>query len=105
MDKKKSISDLIWGDAFWTERLFDRAASGVKKKNIDALFFSLAATGIVKIEKKSRVVQWALPYRSHPDNPYVRLYFYEKDDSWRGINLHPESRRRKRQPIVVRSTK
>ena len=96
VDGKSSISDLIWGDSFWIERIFDRAASGVKKYNIDALFYSLAAAGIVKIEKRDRVVQWALPYEPKEDNRYIRVYNYEKNESWRGVNLYPETRPRRR---------
>ena len=41
--KGAKVSDILWGNKYWTERIFDRAASGVKRTTVDALFLPLRA--------------------------------------------------------------
>ena len=44
----KTVSSILWGEAGWTERIFDDAAYDVKRAHVDA-FFSLIAADIISI--------------------------------------------------------
>jgi hypothetical protein len=47
IDYKSPISSLLVGSPFWEEMLFDRAAGVMSRLQVDALFLSLTAAGIV----------------------------------------------------------
>jgi hypothetical protein len=91
--RRKNVSDILWGKTFWIETIFDRAASGIKRTHVDALFFSLAAAGIVDIEKSlSGVIRWNLCWEN------ITTPSYNNNDKWLGINLHSAQRIRRRTP-------
>jgi len=91
----KLVSDMLWGDSYWLEQIFDRAAGGLKRTQVDGLFLSLAAVGILKMEKnKHGIVVWNLAWDTH-DSPA-----YNVDSKWVGLNLHDPARVRKRLPLV-----
>ena len=94
-DSTKLVSDVLWGDAYWLEHIFDRAAGGMKRTQVDALFLSLAAVGIMKIEKaRGGVIRWNIGWNAD-DTP-----LYNNNDVWLGINLHNNTRARRRKPLV-----
>ena len=92
--KTRSIGSIIWGNIYWIESIFDRAQSGVKRRNVNNLFLSLAAAGIMHIEKHDGGHRWALVW-SDPDT-----LAYHNDELWDGIPLLPSNRRRTRNPTV-----
>ena len=38
------------GSTYWMERIFDRAAGGIKTSQVDALLLSLASAGIIEVQ-------------------------------------------------------
>ena len=95
-DSTKLISDVLWGDAYWLEKIFDRAAGGMRRAQVDALFLSLAAVGIMKMEKaKGGTIRWNIGW-SKDDTP-----LYNKSLVWRGINLHHHARPRRRNHFLM----
>ena len=94
-DSTKLVSDVLWGDAYWLETIFDRAAGGMKRTQVDALFLSLAAVGIMKLEKaKGGILRWNIGWNVD-DTP-----MYMNPQIWIGMNLHNQTRVRKRKPLV-----
>ena len=56
--KTQSVGSIIWGNKYWIEAIFDRAPSGVKRRNVNNLFLSLAAAGIMHIEQYDGGHRW-----------------------------------------------
>ena len=58
-NNKPNISSILWGDKYWMEKIFDRAAGGLKRTHLDALFLSLEAARVLCAEKrKGGTMQW-----------------------------------------------
>ena len=64
IDRKKKISSMLWGNTYWIKLIFDQQR--VKRANVDALFLSLRANGILVIEKKSSIVRWNIARSNLP---------------------------------------
>ena len=82
-DTKTMVSSVLWGDVYWMEKIFDRAA------------------GVLCVEKrKGGKVQWNIAYGSDD------RAMFGKDDAWIGINLYAADRphRRNAQPATVITT-
>ena len=100
--KGAKVSDLLWGNKYWTERIFDRAASGVKRTTVDALFLSLSALGFIDVERVGGVLRWNVTMRDADTNPNPQPCFLSDDASaWSGLNRHPPDRTRKRNPEFI----
>jgi len=88
---KIAVSDVLWKDKSSIKTFFDRAPSGVKRSNADAVFLSLASRGILDLERtKSGEIRWNLLKDERG------ALVYKNDKAWDGINVHPEERKRKR---------
>ncbi len=60
VDYKDPISSLWAGSAFWKETVFDWAACGISRMQVDALFLSLTASGILQLNPKDTSCSGAL---------------------------------------------
>jgi hypothetical protein len=54
------MSSLLAGSMFWKETVFDRAAGGISRMQVDALFLSLTASGILQLNPKDTSCSGAL---------------------------------------------
>ena len=100
IEKNSSIGDIIWGKAYWVESIFDRAMSGIKKRNVDSVFLSLAAARLIQIKRVNDTVQrWELVWLDQ-DTPA-----YSRDENWEGVNLFDPSKPRSRIPTTETKTK
>jgi hypothetical protein len=82
--------------AFWKETVFDKKFLSVSRINVDAFFLSLATNGILKLEPKKDSVFQELFIEAHIGTP-----LYKCDNSWNGINVFSETRKRKRDPSLL----
>ena len=96
VDYKNPVSSLLAESAFWKETVFDKNFLLVSRINVDAFFLSLAANGILKLEPKKDSVFQELFIEAHIGTP-----LYKCDNSWNGINVFSETRKRKRDPSLL----
>lgn len=82
---------------YWVEHIFDRAACGIRVRQIEALLLSLIAAHIVCLEKtRAGVFQWNLVWRDNSTPAY-------KDDSvWDGVNLFRDTGTARRRVVTLR---
>ena len=92
------ISDALWGNNYWMERIFDRAAGGLYRKHMDALFLSLIAAEIIVSKKRQGKLTWALARDTVPGDDRGGGPKFLNDELWSGMHLHPSDRKRKRKP-------
>ena len=92
LSSRGKLSQKIRKSAYWLERIFDRAAGGIKATHIDALLLSLASANIIEVQRVQGEDRWNIK-RSKADGGTPN---YRKDEYWRGVNLHDEKRGRKR---------
>ncbi len=106
---KSQVSTLLMASTYWKEMIFDKASSTVSWLNVDALFLSLAATGILEIKNTAAgitwIVGWGVPVlpQQLPNSVTlievtIGLAKYTKDSYRVGINQHPDTRIRTRKP-------
>ena len=50
VDRKIQVSLLLMTNTYWKEILFDKASTTITQTNVDSLFLSLAASGILEIQ-------------------------------------------------------
>ena len=68
---------------------------GLKRTQVDGLFLSLAAVGILRMEKnRHSIVVWNLGWATD------EVPAYKIDSNWAGVNLHAPTRARRRQPLI-----
>ena len=60
IDGKQQVSSLLMTSAYWKEIIFDRASTSISQINVDSLFLSLAATGILQIQNSRDGIRWVL---------------------------------------------
>ena len=48
-DRKIQVSSLLMTSTYWKEILFDKSSTSITRTNVDSLFLSLAASGILEI--------------------------------------------------------
>ena len=89
-DNKKMISNVLWGDGFWMEKIFDRAASDLRRTHVDAFFLSLVAAEMLSLKSERGVFKWNITWSDEHTPAYTR------NNNWKGINvfdtLHPRKR-------------
>ena len=81
---------------YWIEKIFDRAAGGVKMTHVDALLLSLASANILVVQRVDSVDRWNIARTNNPYNADVGSPIYTDVEAWKGVNLHCENRVRKR---------
>ena len=99
---KIKASLFLMTSAYWKEIIFDKASTSITQTNVDSLFLSLAATGILEIQNSCDGIRWVLGQQA-PTTPLtdtdvllINITFgvakYTLDNYWVGINLHPATR-------------
>ena len=87
--------------AYWKKIIFDKASTSISRTNVDSLFLTLAATGILETQNICDGIRWMLG-RQAPTTPLtytdvllINIAFgvaiYTLDNYWVGINLHPDN--------------
>ena len=95
---------------YWKEIIFDKASSSVSRTNVDALFLSLAASGIIEIQNKNDGIKWFVG-RQAPLLPQPNINVtlmdatigeanYKLDEYWVEIHQHSPMRIRVRMPQI-----
>ncbi len=88
-DSKVNLSSILSTRAYWTEWIFDRAASGIQVRLLDAFFLSCIAACIICFEKSpGGVLRWNLVWQNS-STPH-----YQLDECWDGINVKAEGQPR-----------
>ncbi len=64
VDLKMQVSSLLTCSDYWKEIIFDKASSSVSRVNLDALFLSLAASGILEIQNTTDGIKWVIGRQS-----------------------------------------
>jgi hypothetical protein len=100
VDCKAPISLLLAKSKFWKEAIFDRAACGISRMQVDALFLSLTASEILQMQQKNTSLEWIITREFTTKNncfieSHIGCPMYKKDVA-RGVHLFSESRVRKR---------
>jgi len=54
VDRKIQVSSLLMTNTYWKEILFNKASMLITRTNVDSLFLSLAASGILEIQNSRR---------------------------------------------------
>jgi hypothetical protein len=95
---------------YWKEILFDKASTSITQTNVDSLFLSLAASGILEIQNSPDGIRWMLgrqaPRTVMTDSNVMLIHAtigmakYTPDEYWVGINLHPVTRIRVCTPAI-----
>ena len=85
---------------------FDKMSTSITRTNVDSLFLSLAATGILEIQNSPDGIWWVLGRQApttattDTDVSLISITFgmamYTLDNYWVGTNLHPATRIRVR---------
>ena len=107
---KLQVSSLLSCSDYWKEIIFDKASSSVSRVNVDALFLSLAASGILEIQNTTDGIKWVIgrqsPVATLPNHDVSLIDAtigeakYKVDKYWMGISLHPKTRIRVRSPAI-----
>jgi hypothetical protein len=109
INDKDQISSLLAGSAFWKETIFDRAAGGISRIQVDELFLSLAASGIIQLRPKNDTLQWDIVWEygivynntSFIDKHIGVPTYKRSEDAWQGIHLFSENHVRRRNPVPL----
>ena len=82
---------------YWKEIVFDKLSTAITQTNVDSLFLSLAASGILEIQNSPDGVRWMLgrqaPTTATTDTNVALIHAttgttkYTLDEYWVGINL------------------
>jgi len=109
-DFKVQVSSLLMLSTYWKEIIFDKASVSVLRANVDALFLSLAACGILEIQNTSNGMELFLgcqaPRTVLPNsdvsliNATIGEAEYKAVEYWMGLNLHPAMRIRVLTPSI-----
>jgi hypothetical protein len=106
VDRKIQVSSLLMTSTYWKEIVFDKSSTSITRTNVDSLFLSLAASGILDIQNSPDGIRWMLgrpaPTTATTDTNVGLIHAtigtarYTLDEYWVGINLHPVTRIRVR---------
>ena len=109
-DFKVQVSSLLMLSTYWKEIIFDKASASMSRANVDALFLSLAACGILEIQNTSNGMELFLgcqaPRTVLPNsdvsliNATIGEAEYKAVEYWMGLNLHPAMRIRVLTPSI-----
>ena len=110
VDRKIQVSSLLMTRTNWKEIVFDKSSTSITRTNVDSLFLSLAASGILEIQNSPDGIRWMLgrqaPTITTTDTNVALIHAtigtakYTLDEYWVGINLHPVTRIRVRTPAI-----
>jgi len=110
VNRKIQVSSLLMMSTYWKEIVFDKSSTSITRTNVDSLFLSLAASGILEIQNSPDGIRWMLgrqaPTIMTTDTNVALIHAtigtakYTLDEYWVGINLHPVTRIRVRTPAI-----
>jgi hypothetical protein len=110
VDRKIHVSLLLMTSTYWKEIVFDKLSTAITQTNVDSLFLSLAASGILEIQNSPDGIRWMLgrqaPTTATTDTNVALIHAttgttkYTLDEYWVGINLHPVTRIQVRTPAI-----
>jgi hypothetical protein len=110
VDRKIQVSSVLMTSTYWKEILFDKSSKSITQTNVDSLFLSLAASGILEIQNSPDGIRWLLgrqaPTTATTDTNValiqatIGMAKYTLDEYWVGINLYPVTRIRVRTPAI-----
>jgi hypothetical protein len=60
VNRKIQASSLLMTSTYWKEILFDKSSTLITQTNVDSLFLSLAASGILEIQNCPDGIRWML---------------------------------------------
>ena len=108
VDFKDPISSPSVASAFWKETVFDKAPRSVSQIQVEALFLSLTAAGIINLEHTiDSGFHWVIAREYGPSigsdsfiHAHMGIAKYKRDESWQGIHLFAETRIRRRDPSI-----
>ena len=96
---------------YWKEILFDKSSTKITRTNVDSLFLSLAASGILEIQNSPDGIRWMLGRQAQTTattdtnvaliHAIIGTAKYTLDKYWVGINLHPVNRIQVRKPAIT----
>jgi hypothetical protein len=100
VDYKAPISSLLAKSKFWKEAIFDCTAGGISRMQVDALFLSLTAPGIILMEPKNTSLEWVITWEFTTENScfiesHIGRPIYKKDVAFWEIHLFSERHVRK----------
>ncbi len=89
IDYKAPISSLLVGSTFWKEAVFDHASSGISRMQVDTLFLSLTASGMIQMQLQNPSLEWTIAHEYNTANDcfiesHIGRPIYRRDDVWRG---------------------
>ena len=110
VDRKIQVSSLLMMSTYWKEILFDKSSTSITRTNVDSLFLSLAASGILEIQNSPDGIRWMIgrqaPTTVTTDTNVgliratIGTAKYTLDEYWVGINLHPVTGIRVCTPVI-----
>ncbi len=79
---------------------------------VDALFLSLAASGMIQFQPKNKTLQWGIVREYvyvYNDTSLIKAHigvptYKRSDDAWRGIHVFSENHVRRRNPVPLSTT-
>jgi hypothetical protein len=60
VDRKIQVSSLLMTSSYWKEILFNKSSTSITRTNVDSLYLSLAASGILEIQNSPDGIRWML---------------------------------------------
>jgi hypothetical protein len=60
IDYKALISSLLSGSAFWKEAVSNHAAGIISRMQVDALFLSCTASGMIQMQLQNPSLEWTI---------------------------------------------
>jgi hypothetical protein len=96
IDYMSLILLLLAESSFWKETVFNCLAGSVLQVQVNALFLSLMAAGIIHSQPNSESLQWTIKQvYATGNNGFLEASigspFYKMDAAWQGINLFSET--------------
>ncbi len=100
-----SYQSLLAGSPFWKETNFDCEAGGISQLQVNVLFLSLTASGIIQLLPNNKIKQWSIKqvYRCVNDGcikANIGRPFHKIDNACHGINLFSEDCVHRHIPVI-----
>jgi hypothetical protein len=92
VDYKSPILSLVAGSTSWKEAIFDCAAGGKSRLQVNTFFLSLTMLGMIHLQPSKECFQWSIKQVNVCANDRfieetIGSPFYKRDNVWHGMNL------------------
>ena len=95
-----NIIEKVWNQEHWVKCIFDKAQSGIRKYNVEAMFLQLIAAKLIGIVLKGDKTQWQI---SRKDTDFgMPQYCYDDPTYWDGVYLEPDANPRQYKLAEIR---